>query len=443
MSAAARTAVGQVTGHGLVLPPDRADETRALAVAYTRYLAACYQRFPTIASDLPPGLRPAHARVATLVQAAFRRNQRQMLNCFASPMVGTPLQCLEFRGTLQVFAARIERAAAEMMPHLLLEITLRRLIPEGQSVLWEHGAPRLASLAIGGELIPPDGATGLRFCASHVAAVAGGAELARLPVDLEVMGRALADDPRGFRFAPRFRRIGTIAHFATIDHNPIAEFELHPEKAGNHIDLGGRSEEEWIDVLAQCFALVERFMPGEFAEMGMMLHEVIPVGYHDVRHLSASYREAIGTIYLTLHPNVMTMAEAVIHEFQHNKFNVSAYSADYLTNAFHPLYKSPVRPDPRPLWGILLAVHAFLPVGELYRRMRDAGHSWAALPEFERRLAELDLKNHEGMEMLRAHADFTPAGRAMFDELEVLERRHLAERAARGLDSTPTEVHLA
>ena len=76
----------------------------------------------------------------------------------------------------------------------------------------------------------------------------------------------------------------------------------------------------------------------------------------------------------------MIMTEAIIHEFQHNKFNVSAYSAEYLTNAFHPLYKSPVRPDPRPLWGILLAVHAFLPVAELYRRMRDAGHPWAARP---------------------------------------------------------------
>jgi HEXXH motif-containing protein len=177
--------------------------------------------------------------------------------------------------------------------------------------------------------------------------------------------------------------------------------------------------------------------------MGMMLHAVVPVGYDTERHLSASYREAVGTIYLTLHPSVMIMAEALIHEFQHNKFNVSAYHTEYLGNAFSPLYKSPIRPDPRPLWGILLAVHAFLPVAELYRRMRDADHPWAARPDFARRLAELDLKNHEGMEMLRAHAELTPAGRAMFDELETLERRHLAERTARGLDNTPTEIHLA
>ena len=79
---------------------------------------------------------------------------------------------------------------------------------------------------------------------------------------------------------------------------------------------------------------------------------------------------------------------------------------------------------------------------KLYRRMRDAGHPWAARPDFERRMSELDLKNHEGMEMLRAHARFTAPGLALFGELEALERRHLAERTARGLSNVPTEVHV-
>lgn len=438
-----RSRLGQVTGHGLVLPTEPEDETRALAVAYTRYRAGCCQRFLGIASLLPAELRPAQARIAALVRQCLQRNQRPLLACFAAPTVGTPLQCVELRDELPAFQARIDRAAAEMMPHLLLEMALRRLIPDEQSILWEHGAPRLAALAIGGELIPPAGATGLRFSASHIAAIADGVELARLPVDPEAMHRALVAEPRAFRFEQRFWRTGKVSCFATIDHNPIAEFEAHPDKAGNHIDLGGHAETEWIETLDESFALIEQYMPGELAEMRTMLHQIVPVGYDEERHLSASYREAVGTIYLTLHPSVMIMTEAVIHEFQHNKFNVSAYSAEYLTNAFHPLYKSPVRPDPRPLWGILLAVHAFLPVAELYRRMRDGGDARAAHPDFERRMAEIDLKNHEGMEMLRAHAEFTPAGRAMFDELEAIERRHLSERAARGLDNVPTEVHLA
>jgi HEXXH motif-containing protein len=256
------------------------------------------------------------------------------------------------------------------------------------------------------------------------------------------LGAALADDSSGFRWARCYRRTGKVAAFATVDHNPLAEFEAHPEKAGNHVDLGERSEDEWIEVLDRCFALVERYLPGEFEEMGVLLRELVPVGYDPVRHLSASYREAVGTVYLTLHPNLMTMVEALVHEFQHNKLNVAAHGTEFLVNAYHPLYKSPVRPDPRPLWGILLAVHAFLPVAELYRRMRDDGHPLAARGEFEERMSDIDLKNHEGMEMLRAHAQLTDAGRALFDDLEELERRHMGERAQRGLSTAPVAVHL-
>jgi HEXXH motif-containing protein len=429
-------------GHGLVLPDEPVDERRALARAYSRYLVRCCQDFLACAPRLPAALRSTHAQVVALLREALRDNQRGMLNCFASPTVATPLQCLALRDELPAFQARIDAAGATMLPHLLLEMALRRLIPPGQSLLWEHGAPRLASLTIGGELVPPAGATALRISASHLAAIDGPTELARVALDREAIA-ALGDGGPGFRFARRFTRVGKVASFATRDENPIAAFEAHPDKAGNHVDLGGRSDEEWLRVLDDSFALVEQYMPGEFAEMGMLLHEVIPVGFDAERHLSASYREAVGTVYLTLHPNVMIMTEAVIHEFQHNKFNVSAYTTDYLSNAFSPLYPSPIRPDPRPLWGIMLAVHAFLPVAELYRRMRDGGHAWAASPDFERRMTEIDLKNHEGMEMLRAHAQFTPAGRALFADLEALEQRHLAERSARGLANTPTEIHLA
>jgi HEXXH motif-containing protein len=437
------TAVGEVTGGGLVLPDEPVDEKRALARAYSRYLAVSCRRFLSLEPDLAPELRPAHRRIAAFVRHVLPSRGRHMLSCFASPAVGTPLQCAQFRHSLQAFQSRIDQATAEMMPHLLFEMALRHLLPAGQSVLWEHAAPPLASLVIGGVLLPPPGAAALRFSASHITAIGAGGELARLPVEGDAMRRTLAEDRGGFRFERRFRRVGKVSHFATIDHNPIAEFEEHPEKAGNHVDLGGHSEDEWIGILDAAFALVERFLPGEFAEMDTMLQEVIPVGFDSRRHLSASYREAVGTVYLTLHPNLMTMTEAVIHEFQHNKINVSAYSTEFLSNAFHPLYKSPIRPDPRPLWGIILAVHAFLPVAELYRRMRDAAHPLAADPGFETRLSDIDLKNHEGMEMLRAHAELTPAGRALFDDLEALERRHLAERAARGLQTEPTEIHVA
>jgi HEXXH motif-containing protein len=430
-----------MTGQHLVLCDGPEDDAGAFRGVYARYLAACCREFPSLGSELPAALREAHGRAADLVRRALSIDEGQLLHSFASPTVGTPLRCLHLRDELPAFRGRIDDAVAAMMPHLLFEMALRGLIGDGDAFVWEHGAPRLASLAIGGEIIPPAGATGLIVSATRVAAVAGGAEIASLPLDDDGM-RTACEEPGGFRFARRYHALGNVTHFATVDHNPIAAFETHPNKSGNPVDLGERPEEEWIGILDAAFGLIEAFLPRTFAEMRLMLHQVIPVGYDDARHLSASYREAIGVMYLTLHPHMMTMAEAVLHEFQHNKFNVASDSVEYLENAFHPLYKSPIRPDPRPLWGILLAVHAFLPVAELYRRMRDAGHPLAARPDFESRMSDLDLKNHEGMEMLRAHARFTPPGVALFGDLEALERRHLAERTARGLSNVPTEVHL-
>jgi HEXXH motif-containing protein len=431
-----------MTGQHLVLCDGPAGDARAFRAAYARYLASCCREFLALGSELPTPLRGAHGRVADLVRQALSIDEGQLLHCFASPTVGTPLRCVRLRDDLPAFRARIDDAVAAMMPHLLLEMALCGLIGDAAAVVWEHGAPRLASLAVGGEIVPPEGASGLIFSATRLAAVAGGVEIAHLPMDDEGLRTACAA-PGGFRFERRHHPLGEVTHFATMDHNPIAAFETHPNKDGNPVDLGGRPEEEWIGSLNAAFALVEAYLPQTFAEMRMMLHEVIPVGYDEMRHLSASYREAIGTMYLTLHPNVMTMAEAVLHEFQHNKINVASDSVEYLENAFHPLYKSPVRPDPRPLWGILLAVHAFLPVAELYRRMRNARHPFAADPDFERRMSEIDLKNHEGMEMLRAHGRFTSPGTTLFADLETLERRHLAERTARGLSNVPTGVHAA
>src|SRR6185369_13423288 len=119
-------------GQGLVLP----DETAALRRAYARYLTATCQQFLALEAQLSGEHRAAHQRVAALVQEALQRGQRQVLNCFASPMVGTPLQCLPLRDELPAFTARIDAAAATLLPNLLLEMTLRQLIPTGDSVLW-------------------------------------------------------------------------------------------------------------------------------------------------------------------------------------------------------------------------------------------------------------------------------------------------------------------
>ena len=214
---------------------------------------------------------------------------------------------------------------------------------------------------------------------------------------------------------------GTQARLALVDDDPLAALEEHPEKAGNQLDLGGQPVERWRVALGTALSLIEAHAPGFRAEIELVLQQVVPVGWDEHRHMSATIQEAIGTVYLSLHPNPMTMAEALVHEVSHNKISALLELDPVLENPRHEIHASPVRPDPRPLHGVLLAVHAFLPVAALYAAMIDAGHPGSEHPDFRRRLVHVVRGNHEGAEVLRAHGRPTALGRQLLDEIAELD----------------------
>ena len=209
-------------------------------------------------------------------------------------------------------------------------------------------------------------------------------------------------------------------HLAIADANPMAHVEDHPDKQGNAVDLGGRSAGEWRDALVEALAVIERALPALRAELDVTLARVVPVGVDEERHLSASYREAPGLVYMTLHPSALTMAEAVVHETQHGKLNALTWFDPVLDNARTAWTSSPVRPDLRPLIGVLLAVHAFVPVAALHARLAELSHPLAASPVFERRRREVYAGNAAGLQTLRERGEPTPTGRRVLDALDAL-----------------------
>ncbi|MCX4239801.1 aKG-HExxH-type peptide beta-hydroxylase [Paraliomyxa miuraensis] len=214
---------------------------------------------------------------------------------------------------------------------------------------------------------------------------------------------------------------GSAVRLALVDDNPWAALEAHPDKSGNALDLGGQPAERWQAALGEALSIIERHLPPFRVEIEQVLRQVVPVGWFPEQHLSASVQEAIGTVYLSLHPNPMTMVEAVIHEVSHNKLAALCELDPVLENAPDERYASPVRPDPRPLWGVLLAVHAFLPVAALYAAMIEAGAPGSERPEVRRRLERIVEGNREGTEVLRAHARPTAAGAELLAEIEALD----------------------
>lgn len=210
------------------------------------------------------------------------------------------------------------------------------------------------------------------------------------------------------------------------DNNPIADREAHPDKLGNALALGDRSADVWVRTLDEALKLIEAQLPTLFGEMQLYIQRVVPVGFDARQHLSASYAEAIGTIYVSLHPNPMVMAEALIHEFSHNKLNALFEVDRVLNNAFSSTHTSPVRPDPRPLHGVLLAAHAFLPVATLYERMLECRHPWSSDPGFARRLSQIVSSNHQAVSTVVAAAHTTPVGRGLVDELARLDAHFMS-----------------
>jgi len=208
---------------------------------------------------------------------------------------------------------------------------------------------------------------------------------------------------------------------ANRDRFPLAMMEDHPEKGGNALDLGGRPESEWTAAMEAALALIEAGLPTWYSELPTTLSRLVPVGFDERLHLSASYREAPGMAYLTLHPNALTLAEAVVHETQHGKLNALTWLDPVLHNGRTFWTDSPVRPDERPLIGVLLAVHAFVPVAALHCALAE--RQWPDPQYFFRRRMEVLRSNARGLDTLEEHAEPTGLGSRLLGDLRALHDR--------------------
>lgn len=361
----------------------------ALGPWRVRHLRSVARRLLDWPEPLPPWALSAYRSLREPLAEILRHETGRFLGALALPTVSAPLAAGDLLGA---------------MPHLLLELARLRLIDE-QGLFWGAPVYRLVSPSLGVDrhFSPP--LVGVLFQSGVVAL---------RPTEDWVL--APEATPSAWPLAHGGWLLGA-------DTNPLAMVEAHPDKAGNALSLGTASVAEWTDSIDLARKRVLKYAPELAAEHASILIGVVPTGTPGEVSYSASYKEAIGLVYLSLNPSSVTMTEALVHEVQHSKLNLLAWSDPLLTNSGE-LYKSPVRPDPRPLWGVLLAVHAFLPVARIHRGMLAAGDPLAD----PRRYRDVLRVNHEGMDVLRAHAAPTELGRRMLDGMDALEAALWAER---------------
>lgn len=394
------------TYRDLTIPEAGSTSARAVLSRALRILLDDLRRLPVDLAPAGPS-RQAFVAVRGAVAEVLRRDAGAMFSVLRRPTVGVLIRALRGAGSLASRGgSNVASEVDALSATLALELAALGVLP-GRVATPAPGP--VACLSQGFVLVPPADAQSLEFSAKTVTCAGGGA-----PRTIDLGG----DDPALERsYVPIAGETCPETFLALYDNNPLALDEAHPDKDGNALDLGGREPEVWARTLREALALIEAHLPSLHGELALYVQQIVPVGYDDHAHLSASYQEAIGTLYLSLHPQPMTMAEALIHEFSHGKLNALFEADPVLHNAFSPLFSSPVRPDPRPLHGVLLAVHAFLPVARLYEKMTEAGHPFAGRPDFQRRFEAIKEKNREGAATVLDHGEFTPAGEALADEI--------------------------
>jgi len=381
----------------LTLPTDGGRTTKALYSAFLKSIAAGLFRLPE--TSFPERLRP----LASGLRAHLRSLGKDVVfDLLRRPQVHAFLRC----ALTATDPDEGREMAGKLLFQTLFEMAADGTLPDGERA-WPSAPPlpRLASQTHG-VLQGVDEAETLAFANGRV--IVDGAD------------RAITADPEAFHAVEPGLR------FALADPNPVSEFSDHPEVEGNAVTLGDADVATWLQGLRDCLRVIEDFTPGIRAEMRLVLQQLIPVGTASEHHASCSYKDAIGSIYLTLNHRLLTMAEALIHEFQHNKLYLLFHADPVMKNADWPLFASPLRPDPRPLRGHLLGAHAFVPIAELYRRIEQSGSELRHLGGFRERFGQVIEKNGAALATLMEHAVASARGQELIDDL--VERHSEHER---------------
>ncbi len=412
----------------LVLP-EAQDRTISTLTARLRAIAL-RQLLTYPDAGLSPAVRRSLVHVRKVLGRILKDHKPLLLDAVGHPDVQTPLLVLDVPRS--VTGQDPETLICQAIPPLLAvlgHVAPRGVVPE--TILWDHPISVLPD-SLGRRLLrfdPP--ARGMLVDPLGVEINLADETKVRLPpapgVPAEVPGmtverpfhRLVADLPR--------------LEFALYDSNPLSMYEAHPDKWGNAISLGQKSLDEWLAAFREALTYVQIGVPTWYEEFKTSLRRIVPVGYLPERHLSASYREAPGLAYLTLCDHPLTIAEALIHETQHSKVNLLSWVDPVVHNAMTTWTQSPVRPDLRPLWGVLLAVHAFVPVAAMYDQLAVMKHPVSETDRFKRRRAEILAGNHRAMTSVRESSEPTELGAKLIEEMGTLHdllRARAAEAVA-------------
>ncbi|WP_410664909.1 HEXXH motif domain-containing protein [Amycolatopsis sp. lyj-84] len=178
--------------------------------------------------------------------------------------------------------------------------------------------------------------------------------------------------------------------------------------------LPGKDLADWRRLIDEACRLIAAHLPGLARIMPVGLASLVPKPQVLFRNPSASTGEAFGSAVVGLPSDGASLAESLIHEFQH----IVLGGLLHLVELYEPDPRERIyaawRDDPRPLSGALQGVYAFFGVTAFWRALHQAGQS-PRRSGFE--FAFWRRQTWRTLQVLRVDSTLTAAGRRFLDEI--------------------------
>jgi HEXXH motif-containing protein len=156
-----------------------------------------------------------------------------------------------------------------------------------------------------------------------------------------------------------------------------------------------------LRLLLRALTVAEQYLPNCIAWVRSRTQVIIPLRKLSGEHSSSSSASNLpGVVFLTLH-NELQAIEALVHEGAHQHLFVAEATSALVDPRHTSVYKSPLRDDPRPLRGVLLACHALAYIAAFYTDALNA--SMAAADRLEARIGATRQKLTDALDILLAN----------------------------------------
>ncbi|GAA0904175.1 HEXXH motif domain-containing protein [Virgisporangium aurantiacum] len=135
--------------------------------------------------------------------------------------------------------------------------------------------------------------------------------------------------------------------------------------------LDDEAVDRWRTLLDEAWTLLCTHHAESAAALAEGVISLVPLPTrpgHETR--SASNGEAFGSMMVSEPPDAVTLAVALVHEFQHIKLGALMHLLTLAEDDGSSLYYAPWRDDPRPLNGFIQGIYAFFGIAEFWRRHR-------------------------------------------------------------------------